>query len=109
LDAIAMMLSSALDRYEFAMADLLASWPDTLSYTDVSSGMDDIRGYSSALPATAVAFVMLLIAHAELIQFLWSPGDDPAQADEVRATHAAALKRLRAQTLRTLAPASRRA
>jgi hypothetical protein len=106
LDSITLMLSAALDRYESDVAELLAAWPDTLSYTAVSSGIDMVRQYSNALPQLSLPFVMLLIAHAELIQFLWCPGDDPAQGDEVRATHNAALRRLRQHCHQLIASSS---
>jgi hypothetical protein len=108
LDAIALSLVTAIGQYERDVAALLARWPDMLSYTMVSSGMDTLRDYSNALPQATVPFVMLLIAHAELIQFLWCPGDDPAEGDEVRATHNAAVEDLRRHCLEALESVPRR-
>lgn len=71
LDAVASQLVAALEKYDRDSGVMIACWPDLDRYRDVSAQVETIRMYSSALPAVRVQWVELLIAHAELIHFLW--------------------------------------
>ena len=70
-DAIALQLVSALERYAADTAQMVADWPDFERYRSVSEQIEQIRMYASSLPEARVQWVELLIAHAELIHFLW--------------------------------------
>lgn len=71
LDAIALQLAAALEKYEADTAAMVAAWPDMELYRGVSEQVETIRMYSSALPAASVQWVELLIAHADLVHLLW--------------------------------------
>ena len=87
LDAIAFQLMATLDTYDADVTRMLASWPDLESYREVSAQVERIRLYSASLPAVRVQWVELLIAHAELVHFLWRMqyGDQGAAREELGA------------------------
>ena len=107
-DAIAQHLVAALDQYEQDLAAMIAHWPDLERYRAASEQVEKIRIYSSALPQARVQWVELLIAHAELVHFLWRVqygNEHAAEADmaRVREHHAACAAALRNRCLRIAA------
>lgn len=103
LDAIAFRLLGALERYELAVDDMLASWPDMEAYGMDSVNLDEVRLYSASLPRTSVAFLALLIARAELFQCLFMPGrPDPASVADCTREHAVAVAGLRRKCVHLL-------
>jgi hypothetical protein len=108
LDAIAFQLAAALETYDEETAAMMAAWPDLERYRAVSEQIERIRLFSSALPDVRVQWVELLIAHAELIHFLWREqyGDGQAAREQiasVREHHSDAIAALRARCLRLVA------
>lgn len=87
IDAVALQLSAALDKYDADTAAMVAGWPDMELYRSVSGQVERIRMYSAALPATSVLWVELLIAHAELVHLLWQTqyGSKPTDAAQIAA------------------------
>ena len=71
VEAIALQLVDALERYAMDTAQMVANWPDLDRYRVVSGQVDEIRLVASGLPDARVQWVELLIAHAELLQLLW--------------------------------------
>jgi len=111
LDAIAFQLVAALERYDHNVETLLATWPgpDLNLYREVCEQIDSIRMYSSALPELRVAWVELLIGHAELVHTLWKAqrsGDEDVA--RVRAHHGHSVATLRHRCVRLLQGASAR-
>ncbi|MGV3570478.1 MAG: hypothetical protein ACO1PB_07755 [Ramlibacter sp.] len=107
--AIASQLMAALDAYERDTVSMVAAWPDLERYRCASEQVESIRNFSAALPEVRVAWVELLIAHAELVHFLWRMqyGDQPATRLElgpVRDRHGACVAALRTGCLALLAP-----
>jgi hypothetical protein len=107
LHAIARQLVEALARYAEDSERMVDTWPDLDLYRSVSDQVETIRQYSSALPELRVQWVELLIAHAELIHFLWRVKygqslDAETQIDAVRLHHADCIAALRARTERLL-------
>jgi hypothetical protein len=112
LDAIAFQLAAALEQYDSDTAAMIESWPDLDRYRSVSDQIEKIRMYSSALPELRVQWVELLIAHAELVHFLWrvQHGDRQAareQIGSVRDHHADAVVALRNRCIRLMARSHR--
>ena len=108
LDAIALQLVAALDRYEPDVARMADAWLDMELYGSVSAQIDEIRMFCAALPQLSVSWVELLIAHAALVHSLWRQRFGEAPADEsvlaeVRARHAHCVQSLRRRCLRLLA------
>jgi hypothetical protein len=108
LDAIAFQLVAALEQYDEATGTMIAAWPDLEHYRSVSEQIEKIRMYSSALPDARVQWVELLIAHSELVHFLWRAqyGDSKAareQIESVRDHHGDAIAALRNRCLRVIA------
>jgi len=108
LDAIAMQLVGALDRYEGDVATMLDTWLDMDIYRQVSDQVEEIRLCSSALPQVSVPWVELLIAHTELVHCLWRQQFDSAEKHiaacaELRARHGECVATLRARCLRVVA------
>lgn len=104
-DAIAVQLVSALDGYEQELAAMIDGWPDLERYRAASAQVEKIRLYASGLPEARVQWVELLIAHAELVHFLWRMqyGNRPAaeaQIAAVRQHHADCVAALRNRCLR---------
>lgn len=100
LHAIALHMAAALDNYELDTETMIAAWPDFECYRRVSEEVDRLRMYSSGLPATSVQWAELLIAHAELVHYLWrncyGGGGGSAEAFErVREHHADCVTALR--------------
>ncbi|MEJ5988561.1 hypothetical protein WG902_01080 [Ramlibacter sp. PS3R-8] len=71
VEAIALQLVDALERYAADTTQLVANWPDLERYRSVSEQIDQIRLFVSGLPEARVQWVELLIAHAELVHLLW--------------------------------------
>jgi hypothetical protein len=111
LDAIAVQLVSALERYAEDTARMIANWPDLELYRSVSQQIETIRMYASALPDARVQWVELLIAHSELVHFLWRVkyGEGTAMEDTLQARlhHTDALAAMRNRCLRAAANAHR--
>jgi hypothetical protein len=108
LDAVAFQLAAALERYELDLAVLMDTWLDMDRYREVSEQVEQIRMYAAALPQLSVAWVEVLISHAELIHHMWRrqnarPAPAPEEVRELRKRHAAAIERMRAGCLRLLA------
>jgi hypothetical protein len=108
LDAIGLQLVGLLDAYDSATALMLRDWPDLDTYRDASALVEKIRPYCSSLPEVRVQWVELLIAHAELVHFLWrlQHGDQrtaESQLQQACAHHADCIVGLRNRTRRLLA------
>jgi hypothetical protein len=107
LDAIALQLVAALERYAADTAQMVARWPDLERYRGVSEQIEQIRMYASALPEARVQWVELLIAHSELVHLLWrvqcETGLAMVDTISVREHHADALAALRNRCLRVVA------
>jgi len=108
LDAVAFQLAAALERYESDVARMMDTWLDMDLYRDVSRQVEEIRMYSAALPQLSVAWVEVLIAHAELIHHMWRaqharPAPGHEDFDAVLQRHGDAVKRLHDGCLRLLA------
>jgi hypothetical protein len=108
LDAVALQLRDALEQYDRETGDMIAGWPDLERYRAVSDQVEKIRMYSAALPELRVQWGELLIAHAELVHFLWKAqyGDPPAidpYIASVRDHHSDAIAALRSRCTRLVA------
>jgi hypothetical protein len=106
-DSVALQLAAALDQYEALTQETLAAWPDLERYRAMSDQVEQLRLYSAGLPQLRVQWVKLLIAHAELVHFLWRLQYGPAQAVHeqiapVRDHHADCIAELRDHCLRLL-------
>ncbi|MDB5898653.1 MAG: hypothetical protein JWP41_2255 [Ramlibacter sp.] len=107
LDAIAFQLMAALEKYDADSARMVDTWPDLELYREVSTEIENIRMYSAALPEVRVQWVELLIAHAELIHFLWrvkygESGDAQEEIASVREHHSDCVKALRNRSIRVI-------
>ena len=108
VDAIAFQLAAALEKYGQDVDMLVDSWLDMDLYDRVGVQVEQIRMFSGAVPQLSVQWAELLIAHAELVHFLWRlrfPEDarDRARLEEVRQRHAACIVSLRTRCLRLIA------
>jgi hypothetical protein len=104
LDAIALQMVAALEQYDTDTARMIEAWPDLELYRVVSAGVETIRTYSGDLPEVRVQWVEMLIAHAELVHFLWRSqyGDRAGALDQiasVREHHARCIAALRARAV----------
>ena len=107
LDAVASQLVAALEKYDGDSGAMIAGWPDLDRYRDVSAQVETIRMYCSALPDVRVQWVELLIAHAELVHFLWRTQygvtqDVLEEIGAVRDHHADCIAALRNRCLRAV-------
>jgi hypothetical protein len=105
LDAIAFQLAAALEEYEHAADAMVNEWPDQDRYRTVSSQIETIRMYTSALPELRVPWVELLISHAELVHMLWKGhygGGFPEPLEAVCERHSYAMASLRSRCMRLL-------
>lgn len=107
-DAIALQLVAALEQYDRDTEDMIAAWPDLERYRTVSEQIEKIRTFSADVPMARVQWIELLIAHAELIHFLWrlQYGNQPAARAElgsVREHHGDCVRALRQRCQRLLA------
>jgi len=107
-DAVAFQLLAALEKYEADVERMVDTWLDMDLYRDVSEQIEQIRMYNASLPQLGVAWVELLIAHAELVHTLWrlrfdEAGGHRARLAEVRERHGAGIASLRRRCLRLLA------
>jgi hypothetical protein len=107
-DAIAFQLVTALESYDQAATAMVAGWPDLERYHEASAQVETIRMYCAALPDLRVQWVELLIAHSELVHFLWRVqyGNQEAARAEVGAVrehHSDCVGALRKRALRYLA------
>jgi hypothetical protein len=103
--AIALQMAAALDTYERDTQAMIAAWPDFDRYRTVSEEVDRLRMFSSGLPATSVQWAELLIAHAELVHYLWrncygSGGGSTEAFERVRDHHADCIAALRSRCVR---------
>jgi hypothetical protein len=103
--AIALQMAATLESYEEDTEAMIAGWPDLERYRKVSWDVDQLRMYSSGLPATSVQWAELLIAHAQLVHYLWrdwyGSGGGNAQAfEQVRDHHADCVSALRSRCAR---------
>jgi hypothetical protein len=108
LDAIGYQLVAALEQYEADVTSMIQTWPDLDRYREVSEQVEKIRLYSSSLPDLRVQWVELLIAHSELVHFLWKAqyGRDGGAREligPVREHHGDAVSALRDRCVRALA------
>ena len=106
LNAMAVELCMALDRYEQDVEDLVRGWPDPARYRRVTEGMEHVRTASAFLPRLSISFIALLIAHAELMQSLWDSRDAKQPSEAVWPTveqHRGAVFRLREACLTIMA------
>lgn len=107
LDAIALQLVAALERYEGDVARMVDGWLDMDLYGNVSGQIEQIRAFSGALPQFGVSWVELLIAHAALVHALWrqqfrEERGEPVDLTDVRERHAQCVAQLRGSCLRYL-------
>ena len=107
-DAVALQLATALEKYDAATGAMVAGWPNLERYQEVSAQVETIRMYCNGLPELRVQWVELLIAHSELVHFLWRVqyGDQEAARAEiggVREHHSDCVAALRKRCLRYLA------
>jgi hypothetical protein len=108
VDAVAFQLSAALEKYGHDAEKLIRDWPDMDLYREVSTQIDGLRMYSSALPHARVQWVELLIAHAELVHGLWrceygAPASGQReQLAQLRERHADCVAALRSRCLRVI-------
>lgn len=114
LDAVGIQLVAALGAYEADVAHMIETWPDLDRYRDVSEQVERIRMYSSALGDARVQWVEMLIAHSELVHYLWqAPYGRPDAPEDpielVRAHHSEAVAGLRARCARVMARSHNRA
>jgi hypothetical protein len=105
VDAIALQIAAALETYDRDAIAMVDAWPDLDRYRGVSEQIEGVRMLCSSLPQVGVQWVELLIAHAELVHFLWrlQYGDRPAVAADigpVREHHADCVRALRRRCLR---------
>jgi hypothetical protein len=110
LNALAVELCMALDRYEQDVEDLVRAWPDAERYRRVTRGMEQVRTASAFMPRMSITFVELLIAHAELVQGLWDSRDAKQPAESVwpaMEQHRGAVFRLREACLTIMAGTQR--
>ena len=101
-DAIAFQLAALLEQYEQSIDDLTSAGFDAALYGRVSRELGDMRLLCARLPLLSVAWVHLLISHAELMHDLWreAPGSAATPAAEhCRARHLLAIRALRQQCL----------
>jgi hypothetical protein len=107
LNALAVDLAAALDRYEQDVEDLVRVWPDPEHYRRVIDAMEQVRLAAAPLPRLSIRAVELLISHAELVQGLWDSTDPRLQAEEsvwpVVEQHRACVFRLREACLTIMA------
>jgi hypothetical protein len=112
LDAIALQLVTALERYAQDTGRMIANWPDLELYRSVSEQIETIRMYAAALPDARVQWVELLIAHSELVHLLWRVqyGEGKAMPDTLQARlhHTDALAAMRNRCLRVVAASHHR-
>ena len=107
LDAVAFQLAAGLEEYDQSVQQMLDTWLDMDLYRRVSAQIEQIRMYSAALPQLSVAWVELLIAHAELVHCLWRAQLAPALPDgrtlaQVREHHSDCVAALRGRCVRLL-------
>jgi hypothetical protein len=98
IQAIAFELVAALENYEEAADQLVATWLDMELYQSVSRQVDHMKTLCASLPQLAVPWVGLLISHSELVHCLWKCGETflPSKDfEECRARHSRAIVALR--------------
>lgn len=105
IHAIALQMSAALDTYEADTEAMIDAWPDFDRYRTVSADVDRLRMYSSGLSATSVQWAELLIAHAQLVHYLWRDcygegGGSAEDFQQVREHHADCIAALRSRCSR---------
>jgi hypothetical protein len=84
--AMAIEVVVFLRTYERHILQLVATWFDMPLYQAVSSEIDEIRACCASLPETSVAWVGVLISHADLVHCLWrsSQAHGKPAADEIQ-------------------------
>jgi hypothetical protein len=108
LDAIALQLVTALERYAVDTGEMISNWPDLERYESVSTQIEQIRMYAAALSEARAPWVELLIAHSELVHLLWRVqyGEEHLSMDQtigVRLHHTDAVAALRNRCMRIVA------
>lgn len=79
LRSCALQLLDELDLYEQEVDRMLAAWPGMDGYAAVDERIDRMRHISNVLFGLSVPWTEMLIAHAELMRFLWRlPPDQSA-------------------------------
>ena len=71
LRSCALQLLDELDLYEQEVDRMLAAWPCKDAYAPVDERIDRMRHISNVLFGLSVPWTEVLIAHAELMRFLW--------------------------------------
>lgn len=107
-DALATQLALALDRYDADVAAMVDTWLDLERYHQVSADIEEIRMLCGDLPHLSMPWVELLIAHAELVHWLWRLQFEPSDIDAaglaaLRERHAASLAALRGRCAQAMA------
>ena len=101
-DAVAFQLVALLEQYEGDADRLATTWLDMELYARVSREVEEMRLYCASLPQVSVAWVRLLIAHAELIHCLWKTGHSSGASPQVAqcsSQHGRAVTELRQKCL----------
>jgi len=104
-DAIAFRLAALLEQYEQDVEELTATSWDAKVYECVNQGLAEMRLLCAGLPLMSVAWVHVLISHAELVNCLWRRAAKPKDCrstDDCKAEHLLAVGALRQKCLRHL-------
>ena len=100
--ASAFCLAALLEQYEQDVDQLTSTWCDADLYERVNQELGQMRLLCGGLPMLSVAWVHVLISHAELVHCLWrgmagAKGSRPAE--DCKADHLLAVRALRQKCL----------
>lgn len=94
----------AIDAYESSITALVAHWPDSVRHAQATEDLQQVRRWMPAIPGAAVAWVTVVISHAELLHTLWRRPGDPkwarVHASELLCEHLLALASLQSRCRR---------
>jgi hypothetical protein len=103
VDATAFRLAALLEQYEQDVEELTATWWNAEVYERVNQGLSEMRLLCAGLPQMSVAWVHVLISHAELVNCLWRSATKPQDCrspEDCKAEHLLAVGALRQKCLR---------
>lgn len=94
--AAAFRLLAAVDSYSVSLERLVQGWASDV-YAEVAGAYQKVRAAASTVPDAAVAWVSLVISHAELLGGLWSQcqGRPTATLNAAKQRHGSAVAALR--------------
>jgi hypothetical protein len=110
LDAKAFQLMEILERYDQDLHALASSPSDTGLRLRVGQALDAMRPACAGVPLLSVAWVRLMISHAELLHSLWpatAPGTERRPVQSCRQDHLLAVRALREACLGAAIPVER--